>query len=257
MSGGATGPEIWRDYDARSLNQVLNHPDVRPFVADEADGVLDLTKAVENQRNILLMGRWGGCFCLYLQPGVYEVHTQILPDGRGPWALDFVRAGTRWMFTRVDCYEIITRVPERHTAAKALARQAGMMHEFTRPLGCRWQGVKQDLEVYSFRIQDWMAQDEKLCSRGAEFHRMLNAEALRLGIIETPHANDPDHDRIVGAVWDLALGGRIRQGVMLYNRWAVVARQKPIALVSEDPVTIAMDIGRLRLAGDGIEVLLP
>ena len=81
-----TNVEIRREYTADKLNSVLNCPEVRPYVAEVPDGYLDLSRGVKNTNNVLLMGEFGGCFFIKVLPGVYEVHTQVLPEGRGEWA---------------------------------------------------------------------------------------------------------------------------------------------------------------------------
>jgi hypothetical protein len=55
-----------------------------------------------------------------LLPGVYEGHTVTNRFGRGKWVVDFAAAASQWMFTRTDCYEVITRVPVKHHGARAL-----------------------------------------------------------------------------------------------------------------------------------------
>lgn len=246
---------VWREHDAQRINSVLNHPVVRPWVADVGDGVLDITSIVQNENNILLMGRHGGCLFFCPQPGVYEVHTQVLPEGRGPWALEFVRGCARWMFTRTPAFEITTRVPHGHNAARALTIAAGMRYEFTRDDGPVFRGHRVGVDIFSFRIQDWIQHAEGLVETGAELHEQMHAEAARLGITDTPHGEDENHNRYAGAALEMALGGQIKKGVLFYNRWAFAARHALIALKSVEPPIIKFDIGYLSLKDGKIEVL--
>src|SRR5262249_35249516 len=155
--------------------------------------------AAANTENVLLVGEHGGTFCLKLMPGVYEVHTQALPSGRGKWIYDFVKAGSEYMFTHTDAFEIVTRVPAGHIAARRLASTAGMWQEFVRRNECLWRGEKQDVELLSFRIQDWAArQHPKLEAKGREFHDFLHDEAKRIGITKQAHEDDPNHNKYVG-----------------------------------------------------------
>ena len=246
---------VERETSADRINAILNDPAVRPWVADDSEGVIDVAPQVSNERNILLTGDHGGCFFFWLQPGVYEVHTQVLPRARGEWARGMMEACAHWMFTRSDCYEIITRVPHGHTAARVATIGMGLRYEFTRPKECRFRGKIVDADIYSYRVQDWIGRAAGLTELGAWFHRRLHEEAARLGIATTAHEDDPNHNIYVGAAYEMALGGWPAKGVMFYNRWAAASRHDLIRLLSTSPVTIRFDIGILRLIDGDIEVI--
>ncbi len=250
-------PDIWRETTAEHINQVLNHPDVRPWIADESVGVVDVSALVANPRNVLLMGPHGGCFCIWLMAGVYEVHTQFLPEGRGHGALEFVQAGSHWMFTRTDCYEIITRVPQGYVAARALTLAAGMTHEFRREDGTVLHGTPTPVDIYSFRIQDWMPKAPYMEERGLWFHDRLADEAQKAGITQPIHPDDANHNRYVGAVYDMIVNGQAPKGVQLYNRWAMAARHPTIRLLQVSPPMVEFDIGTLTLDPSGDLQLIP
>lgn len=245
---------IERHKTAGRINEILNDPAVRPWVADAAEGVLDITAAVANSDNVLLMGEHGGCMFLKIMPGVYETHTQVLPAGRGEWVSEMTRSCAHFMFTRTDAYELLTRVPQFHRAAKAATVRSGGRYEFTRPAECRFRGRIQDVDIYGMRVQDWLVDAPGLIERGRWFHAQLHAEAKRLGITEPPHEDDENHNRYVGAAIEMAFGGQIAKAVTIYNRWALVSRHATISMISADPPTIKMDIGLLRLVNGSIEV---
>lgn len=247
--------KIWRSYDAREINAVLNEPRVRPWVADAKEGVLDISAKVANKGNVLLMGQWGGFVCLGYGAGIYEVHTQVLPEGRGAWTSDFAAAGFHYMFTRTDCVEIITRVPQGHVAAKALTEHVGFRYEFTRHNECLFRGNVVDVSIYSRSLMDWVKDAPGLIERGQWLHDEMRAQAKALGVTEQPHDDDENHNRYAGAAVEMALGGQAMKGVNWYNRWALACRHSLIALVSKDPPTVKFDIGYLRLQGEKIEVL--
>jgi hypothetical protein len=236
---------IERSFDATNINFVLNHPSVRPDVAGDEEGDLDISAAVENEKNVLLMGEHGGVFFFNLLPGVFECHTQCLPAGRGKWIYRFVRECGVWMFTRTDAFEIATRIPEKHHAARHLAIHAGMQHEFTRPLETTWRGERQDCHIYSYRVQRWSAGAKELDERGSDFHSFLHDEATRLGVTARPHEDDAQHNRVVGVCLAMLEGGQVGKAVRLYNRWALLSRHAFIQLLSEDPIRIRFDIGDL------------
>ena len=248
-------PEIWREYRADRINLVLNHPVVRPDVADLGAGELDLSPQVQNEHNVLLMGQYGGCFCFCVQSGLYEVHTQVLPEGRGEWALAFVRAGARWMFTHTDAYEIMTRVSHGNIGAKALTIAAGMRHEFTRDDGPSFRGTNPPCDIYSYRIQDWVQRAAGLVESGEYLHAQIQEGARRLNLPTELHGEDENHNRYAGAAVEMVLGGQTRKAVFFYNRWAFAARHPLIAMVSDQPPVIRFDIGLMTLRGGEIEVV--
>lgn len=243
--------EIERHTTPDALNEVLNHPRVRPWVASGSE-VLNVSAAVANPKNILLMGEHGGCMFFYMQEGVYEVHTQVLPQGRGEWVSALTEACARWIFTRTPCYEVVTRVPEGHLAAKVAAIARGMRFEFTRQKECQFRGQLVDVSLYSWRIQDWIAQADALEELGQRFHEMLHAAAIKHGVKDPEHADDPNHNRYVGAAIEMGLYGHIVKGVLWYNRWAYMARHAPIILLQrENPAIIKIDHGFLLHIQDG------
>lgn len=248
--------QVHRETTAERINAILNNEAVRPWVADASEGVLDVAPKVSNPDNVLLMGEgnFGAVFFLKLLPGVYEAHTQVVPEARGNWTHLLTEACVRWMFTRTDAYEIVTRVPEGHIAARAAALQQGLRHEFTRSNECRFRGRLVDVHIHSFRVQDWVSVAPGLTEKGQWFHGRLNEEARRLGIKTPSHADDKNHNRYVGASLEMCENGQAVKGVGLYNRWALVSRHKPVQLLTIDPVSIRMDIGVLRLVGGDIEV---
>jgi hypothetical protein len=235
----------------------LNHPLVRPWVADASEGALDLSARVADRRNILLLGEHGGVMFYPVMPGVYEAHTQVLPAGRGGWTRGLTQACAHWMFTRSPAYEIMTRVPQGHFAAKAATEATGMHLEFTRPKECRFRGQLVDVHIYSGRLQDWIGSAPGLVEIGARFHDRLNELARAAGITAPAHEPDENHNRYVGAAIEMARGGQVKKGVAFYNRWAIVARHPMVELVAIDPPTIKMDIGTLRLTGDDVDLVVP
>lgn len=247
--------DITREFQANRINAVLNHPEVRPWVADKDKGVVDISKQVSNQNNILLMGDHGGCFFSKLMEGFYEVHTQVLPEGRGQWAKDFLIAVRHYIFTRTDACEVLTRVPTEHKGARAAAQSVGMKYEFTREDGCVFGGKVMPVEVYSERVQDWVPNAPYLVDKGEWLHEQMAKEAKRLNIAIPPHENDENHNRYVGACLEMMYGGQYHKAIAFYNRWAMISRHDVISLVSTSPVIIKFDIGRLKFEGSKVEIL--
>jgi hypothetical protein len=104
---------VLRSFDADRLNSLVNHPSIRPFVGGK--GELDLTRAVGLDCNYFLEGEHGGFFFEWSAPDTHEVHTFILPEGRGVWAFEFALSARAYMAGVTE--HLWTRVPvaDRHT----------------------------------------------------------------------------------------------------------------------------------------------
>lgn len=245
--------QIERHTNADWLNTIVNDPVVRQDVADLGEGTLDLTEAVKDDKNILLSGKYGACLFFWIMSCVYEVHTQILPSGRGVWAKEFVQACGEWMFTKTDALEVITRVPHGHIGAKALTIAAGGKYEFTREDHCKFRGEHVPVDIYSCRLQDWMPKAPNMQEIGQQFHDHLHAEAKRIGVEEKPHENDENHNQYVGACIKMFQGGQKHKAVIFYNRWATASRHDTVAFIAADETpVIKFDIGYLVIKGNSI-----
>ena len=240
---------------AERINALVNDPDIRPWVAP-GNEALDLTAQIERQGNVLLMGDHGGCMFLKLLPGVYEVHTVVDGKHRGEWTNALTSACVYWMFLRTDCYEILTRVPKGHIAAKAAAEARGMRYEFTRPKECNFRGRQIDVAIHSFRIQDWLPTATDMIKVGRQFHVQLHAGAEALGVEDEAHADDPNHNLYVGAAVSMARFGQVGKGALLYNRWALVSRHKPIAVLGINPTKLKIDHGLVVTLGENETVVV-
>lgn len=241
---------ITRQTDATLVNRVVNHPAVRPDLDEgpiATPGYIDMSHIVRHPAHRVLYGEHGGCTFIKIMHGVYEVHTACLPEGRGQWILDTARACADWMFTQTDCIEITSRGPVKHRGACRLAENVGLKKEFVRGHDYIWRGEVQDINVYSYRIQDWVMLTDSFDEKGREFHDFLHAEADRLNIHTGQHPDDPNHNRYVGISLAMAEAGQVYKAVNWFNRWAFLARHPLIKLVREHPVTVEIDLGLLIL----------
>ena len=229
---------VTRQFDAKRLNEIVNDPAVLPWVRGGVDGPLDLTFAVENPGNVLLVGEHGAMLLIQLQPGLFEAHTQVLPIGRGEWAVNFAKACVFWMFTRTTCFELMTKCPHGNLGARALAKCVGGKKLFTNPRGWSKDGKTIPADIFGITIQDWLLTANGLEERGHWFHERLASEYRKLGRKEAPHPDDDTHDRYVGMACEMFLGGQAQKAVLLYGRWASMADYAPIELMSLDPVAI-------------------
>jgi hypothetical protein len=117
---------VSRTYDAVRVNALVNHPSVRPFVGGDGVSELDLTDAVADRRNIFLAGEHGGFAFSWSAPRTYEVHTFILPEGRGEWSRAFAMAARNWMQDH-EATHLWTRVPADAENIRAFTEDAGFV----------------------------------------------------------------------------------------------------------------------------------
>ncbi len=240
-----------RATDAGFLNAVCNHPDVRPFLY--GSGAIDLTPVIQNQNNLAIQGEHGGMLMVQMVKGIWELHTQVLPDGRGPWALEMAQGCVDWLFSRTNAIEVFTRVPDGNVAAMALSRACGARLE---------EHVLQDLgagqmkvSIYGGRIQDWIKVAPGMVQRGQLFHSKLRQKYADMGMSISTHTEDPWHDRHVGAAAGMIIGGQPIKGIMVFNRWAAMALAPPMRLVSLDPLVLDITDCRIEVIGDDFEVV--
>jgi len=260
-------PHVWRTRDTGRINEILNHPEVRPWVADAGEGRIDLSSQVERDDVAIVLGEHGGFVVWHYGGGIWEVHTQVLPEGRGAWTRDFIQAGIRWLFTKTNAVEVLTRVPDQHSAARVAAIQAGMRYEFTPDRLYRFRGEEAPVHVYSMRLLDWAAKAPEMEETGRWLHSRFAEEGERLGLHTGEgearaagvrwgplHEDMPSHNRYVGLAYHSAMGKNAARGVLLYNRWAMASHRSPhmlARLVSEDPPTLWFDHTTIQLQPDG------
>lgn len=246
---------VARDFTAHRINEVVNDPSVRPWVGAGTDAI-DLTAAVMDARNVLLMGQGGGLLFIWQAPGLYEVHTQFVEGSRGALAIEAVRDALRWMFTRTDATEILTKVPDGNGAALGLVRAINGDYRFHRP-NC-WataQGIV-GVKHYSLGIDRWAAKADALKATGEWFHHKLEAAKLESGAQSPIHDEDDAHDLYVGATCEMVLHGHLEKAVDFYTRWARFAGYGPVRVIAADPTVIDIGDAILAVRNMDFEVLL-
>lgn len=243
---------IGRERHARRINRIANDPSVYPFVAGRNNGLMDFTFAIQDESNILLMGRYGGFLFSQVWPGIYEVHPMILPEGRGEWSHEMGQCAMFWMFTRTECLEILAPVPEGNRRALAYAKQMGLQPSFTTGPRFPLNGKAMPLVVHSITLQDWLKDAPGVCERGEWVQHELTRFGLRLTTSESP-----DLYRQIGFAFECFLNGAAPKGVVFHHRWARLAGFEPCRLVSDKPVAVEFagativlqDHGRFYVAG--------
>jgi hypothetical protein len=100
---------ISRSFDGDRLNYLVNHPTIRPFVGGDPATTLDLAPIAADDKNYLLLSDHGGFLCTWSAPGTYEVHTFVLPEGRGRAAYQLAIEGREYMAS-IGASHLWTRV---------------------------------------------------------------------------------------------------------------------------------------------------
>ena len=244
-------PLVHRTFDAAYLNDVSNHHEVRPTLGGSGD--VDWSAIIDDPENIALVCEGGGWVFQMLMPGLYEAHSQFVPERRGKIVVDAAREAVRYMFAGTGCVEIVSKVPQNNNGAIGLARSMGFREKFRRDDA--WEtGVA--ISYVGLGLDRWRMSDPECLVWGRKFHDVLKAAG------GAEHADDEVHDRAVGAcvmtclqdgpdgVW--RVGEAIpRKGVGLYNQWALFVGYAPIHLLSEDPVVVDIQEAVIGLTPDG------
>ncbi len=214
---------IRRTFDASFMNEVANHPDVRPWIGGE--GPADLTAIIENPANVCLVAerngaQMGGWVFRPILPSSYEVHTLFLPQHRGAAFYAAAREGFRYMFAETDALEILTKCPDDNPGARMASSQLGFRERFHREDA--WShGVGISFRVFS--VDDWFVRDPECLRQGRAFHEALEAAKAAADSTLAVHPEDATHDRAVGAAALMILAGQTGKGVGFYSRWAIFA----------------------------------
>lgn len=116
-----------RTHDAAFMNSVVNHPAIKPQVSLGMEGTLDLTPLVSDEGNVCLQNEHGGFLFIRSEHDCFDVHTQFLPEGRGPAALASAREAAWFMFTQTHCLAIRTFVGSTNHPARALTKRMGFV----------------------------------------------------------------------------------------------------------------------------------
>lgn len=152
---------IERHFDAHKLNEIANHPDVLKWVGAGAES-LDASEIAKDLANYVLMTDRGGVFYHAHGDGIYEAHSQYLPEARGQEALRTTLESIEYMFSRTDCEQIISAVPKGNFAAAALAKACGLKFDFEQPDAWPKDGKMIPARWYSIKKSDWKRKEQCL-----------------------------------------------------------------------------------------------
>jgi hypothetical protein len=140
--------DLARTFDAERINSLVNDPSIRPYVGGDGKSFLDLTDAVANRDNHFVEGEHGAFSFTWSAPRVYEVHTFILPEGRGKWSRSFALAARDYMRFADKLW---TRVPVGADNIRLFTLDAG----FSR---CGHQTINLGAGPVPYDLYEWIPQ---------------------------------------------------------------------------------------------------
>ncbi|MDE2020519.1 MAG: hypothetical protein KGJ13_09310 [Patescibacteria group bacterium] len=186
-------------------------------------------------------------------PGLYAMHTAVMPHGRGEIVMEGSKQAFYMMFTQTDCVEILTHCPDGNVAAKAGARASGMRMDWIADGAYPNNGHLVDCEIYSLKITDWILQSPFVEQIGVWFHKRLREIYESLGINLEEHSIDRNHNKVVGAAVAMIAAGQVYKGISIYNRWAVMSSHDPVFCISTNPIVISLGSVSLKMKNGEIE----
>lgn len=241
-----------RTFDATLLNTIANRDDVR-FRLGWGSEKLDLSPIVKNPRNYAFQNDLGGFVCINTFGQTYEVHTIFTPERKGVESVvDLMFRAEFFMFTKTDCVELTSKVPEDNAGAERLANRFGFLNIGTQ---LNWDAGR-SATLKRKTLEDWAKNAPESYIAGRNFHDTLEAAKLHTGATVPAHAEDNLHDAIVGASVLMVQGGQVRKGIGFYNYWASLSGYGQVNLVSETPPVIEMSDAVIGLEDGKLEVYL-
>jgi RimJ/RimL family protein N-acetyltransferase len=91
---------------------------------------LDLSHVIENPEHIMLRAedKTGGWLFYHLGNGIYECHSQFLPEGRGPHIPALAADALNWIFGNTDAQIILARCPLNNEPVTKLTKRMGFKY---------------------------------------------------------------------------------------------------------------------------------
>lgn len=119
---------LTRSFDSERANELVNHPSIRPFVGGDGESFLDLSPSVDDEKNVFLIDEHGGFLLIWTAPDTYEIHTFILPEGRGRKAYANAQDMLRTMKQEFGARHLWTRVARGQENVRRFTTANGLEH---------------------------------------------------------------------------------------------------------------------------------
>jgi len=162
---------VARTFDVHQLNYIARDESIYPHISNDdspppEEFELYNLNTPSNyfltiKNNNKLVGFW---MLLERSPSIYDVHTCILPEGRGQVASLALPQALKYIFTATPAMLLVTQVPASNPEARKFATWAGFKSIYTSKNSWVKDGAKYDMDVMTLPIWDW-------------FHRLKNGDS--------------------------------------------------------------------------------
>jgi hypothetical protein len=142
------------------VDQVLNLPEIRLWTTYEGQGRIESEKLMKPP-NIFVVDERGVVAANYVEPGIYNVHTNLLPSCRGQKAVEAASEFLRFLFLEQEVSELRTSIPETMPHVKRFAKQFGFRWIYNRKEAWKVLGTLVDMGFYSITREQYLAGLEK------------------------------------------------------------------------------------------------
>jgi hypothetical protein len=135
---------IERHFTADRLNELANHPQVRPTCGGDGQSELDFSLFVASSKNHALVWDRGAILFFWSAPETYEIHVMVLPEGRGRESYRMIAEGIDCMIAN-GAERLWARVEKRFGGLRHLTTHAGLVRCGTDVLDIGFGPVTYDL----------------------------------------------------------------------------------------------------------------
>jgi hypothetical protein len=147
--------------DIELVRSVLLHPDVYPWISDDGSPVAAESKMPEvllgSDENFVLSPHSTVVMVFVRRNRIeYEIHTNIIPEGRGRKSFPRVASTLDWMLDYTPCRKFTTSVPTFNRAANWYARKFGMTQEGVNRQSFLKNGELYDQILFGLTREEWI-----------------------------------------------------------------------------------------------------
>lgn len=216
--------ELTRDHEL--VNRILNEPEILAAVCPDGVTALDAA-ALEGENRVFVkvtdkeevLGLWVVQRHL---PGVYEIHTCLLPTCRGVKAVIAGRRGVEWLFLQTDAERVFSLCPASNQASLMYAGAVGFRVACKRLELWVKGGQPEGATVVEWTVQEWAyASAGRFEALGHKLHEEVFAPRWQ------HEGDDPLHEGMVGLAMEMAAFQPVK-AERVYNTWAVAAGYAPV-----------------------------
>jgi hypothetical protein len=147
--------------DLDFVNSIIRHPDVYPWVSDdnspppEQNTLAQMLLGCESVF-VLSSNEFTIFVFIPLNSIHFELHTLVLPEGRGKIAIASAKEAGKWIIENTPCQKMKTMVPVFNRAAKWMSRKLGFKYEGTETKSFLKNGILYDQESFGITRKEWL-----------------------------------------------------------------------------------------------------